>query len=77
MARYILLRIPDDQQAELLIQDMADYPEADLLTPSQENSVHAKIEGFYGGYSELDEPELVKEINRSHHDWLIIEPEKY
>ncbi len=44
MTRYVLLRIGNDEQAETLIRDMAEYPESDLLTPSQENFVHATID---------------------------------
>lgn len=41
MTRYVQLKIQDDEQAEALPRDLADYPDADLLTPEQENRVHA------------------------------------
>lgn len=41
MARYVLLRVEDDAEAAALLEDMRDYPDDGLLTPGQENRVHA------------------------------------
>lgn len=43
MAKFVLLRIENDQEAQRLIEDMTAYPNNPLLTPSQENQCHATI----------------------------------
>ncbi len=43
MSRYVLLRIADDAEADDLLRDMAMWPASDLLTPCQENTVHAEV----------------------------------
>jgi hypothetical protein len=43
VTRYVLLKIEDDAQAELLIRDTAVWPDSDLLSPCQENRVGATI----------------------------------
>lgn len=43
MARYILLRIEDDREADDLLRDIALYPHSPLLTPTQENTVSVEI----------------------------------
>jgi len=40
---YVLLRIDDPVEAARLIEDMRDYPDSPLLTPSQENTVQARL----------------------------------
>lgn len=45
MARYVLLRIEDEAEADDLIRDMIEYPHAPLLTPVQENIVLARLLG--------------------------------
>lgn len=45
MTTYVLLRIDDDTEAQDLIEDMREWPapEYALLTPCQENDVHAVL----------------------------------
>jgi hypothetical protein len=43
MARYVLIRIESDVEADRLIEDARDYPDNPILTPSQENDVHATV----------------------------------
>ena len=43
MARYVLLRIEDDAEADLLLEDIALYPHQPLLTPSQEHPVMVEV----------------------------------
>jgi hypothetical protein len=43
MAKFVLLRIENETEAQWLIDDAATYPESPILTPSQENAVHAQI----------------------------------
>jgi hypothetical protein len=43
MARYVLLRVGDDVEADLLLRDIAAHPHAPLLTPSQENTVSVEV----------------------------------
>jgi len=45
----VVLRVDDPAQARLLVRDMADEPGAALLTPSQENEVHARLVGYADG----------------------------
>jgi len=40
---FVLLRIEDDTEAERLVQDMFDYPDSPLLTPTLENTVYATV----------------------------------
>lgn len=47
--RYVLLRIDDDTEADRLLEDLAVYPDSDLLTPCQENQVHAVLVGEVTG----------------------------
>lgn len=42
-ARYVLLRIEDDQEADDLLRDLALYPHAPLLSPVQENTVSVEV----------------------------------
>ncbi len=43
MARYVLLRIEDDREADDLLRDIAANPHSPLLTPSQENTVSVEV----------------------------------
>ncbi|MDN5932673.1 MAG: hypothetical protein L0I24_16680 [Pseudonocardia sp.] len=43
MARYVLLRIEDDREADDLLRDVALYPRSSLLTPTQENAVSVEV----------------------------------
>lgn len=43
MARYVLLRIEDDDQADDLLRDIALNPRTPLLTPLFENEVLAEV----------------------------------
>lgn len=43
MARYVLIRIEDDDEADLFLRDVAAHPHSDLLTPSQENAVSVEV----------------------------------
>jgi len=47
MAVYVLLAFDDDDQAHTLVEDMLRTPYADILTPSQENNVHATVRGVW------------------------------
>lgn len=44
MTTFVLLRIEDDDEAQRLLDDMQEYPGEPLLTPSQENTVHATLD---------------------------------
>ncbi len=44
--RYVLLVIPDDDQAQDLLEDMADHPDEPLLTPAG-HTIHAAIGGTW------------------------------
>lgn len=68
MARYVLLRIDDDAQAADLLTDMADYPDADLLTPSQEHQVHAEVINL--PYDADNMAELTYELARSYAEYV-------
>lgn len=41
--KYILLRIEDDDDARLLVEEAAEYPDSPLLTPWSEHEVYARI----------------------------------
>jgi hypothetical protein len=41
--KYILLRVNNDAEAQRLIEDATEYPDSPLLTPCQENPVHAEV----------------------------------
>ena len=77
MARYVLLRIEDDDQAADLITDMAVYPDGDILTPSQEHHVHATVvdlenvdrEGHWAHSYRVGD-EIVDAIHQSHCEFL-------
>lgn len=43
MTTFVLLRIEDDDEAQRLLDDMQEYPGSPLLTPVQENTVHATL----------------------------------
>jgi hypothetical protein len=43
MTKFVLLRIENDDEALDLLGDMAEYPDDPLLTPVQENTVHATV----------------------------------
>jgi hypothetical protein len=43
MARYVLLQIDSDKEADTLVSDMEEYPDSNLLTPVQENRITAKV----------------------------------
>lgn len=43
MARYVLLRIDDDEEADDLLRDVVTAPTSPLLTPRFERSVHVEI----------------------------------
>lgn len=43
MTTYVVLAIADDSEAGFFIQDMTEYPKAALLSPVQENTIHARI----------------------------------
>jgi hypothetical protein len=43
MARYVLLRIEDDDEADTLLRDLAVAPNSPLLTPRYENPVHVEL----------------------------------
>jgi hypothetical protein len=43
MARYVLLRVGDDGEADLLLRDIAAHPHSPLLTPTQENTVSVEV----------------------------------
>ena len=55
--KFVVLRFENDADADLLVRDMTEWPDDDLLTPCQENFVHAMLVGVY--------PEaVISEINR-------------
>lgn len=56
MAMYVLLRFENDDQALTLIEDMQEYSDADILTPTQENNVHATVEALYKAPTMFHEP---------------------
>jgi hypothetical protein len=65
VTRYVLLRIEDDAQAATLIEDMAEWQDSDLLTPCQENTVHAEIVSA----TDRGNPRAIFDaIERSHHE---------
>ncbi len=79
MARYVLLRIEDDDEADDLLRDMARYPQSDLLTPCLENTVHAEVvpdldpSDFWAAYlpsveadNEKRRRDLMAELRRSY-----------
>lgn len=43
MARYVLLRIEDDEEADDLLRDVVTAPNAPLLTPRFERVVHVEL----------------------------------
>lgn len=43
MTTYVLLRIGNDDEAASLVRDMNEWPDSELLTPCQENRVHATV----------------------------------
>lgn len=43
MAKYLLLRVDDDSQADDLLRDLNRYPNQPLLTPVQENTVRVEL----------------------------------
>lgn len=43
MAKYILLRVENDEDARLLVQDIENNPAEPLLSPSQENAIFATV----------------------------------
>jgi hypothetical protein len=47
VAVYVMLAFDDDEQAKTLVEDMLRSPGADILTPSQENNVHATVRAVY------------------------------
>lgn len=42
-ARYVLLRIANDVEADRFLLDLARYPSDPLLSPVQENTVHVEV----------------------------------
>lgn len=47
MAVYVLLAFDNDEDARTLVQDMLEYPDRNILTPAQENDVHATVRGVW------------------------------
>lgn len=47
MAVYVMLQFDDEQQAKTFVTDIIDYPDSDILTPSQENNVRAKVRAVF------------------------------
>ena len=47
MAVYVLLEFADEDQAKTLVEDMFEYTDSDILTPCQENNVHAEVCGIW------------------------------
>lgn len=45
--KFVLLRFENDADADLLVEDMTEWPDSDLLTPCQEHFVHATLVGVY------------------------------
>jgi hypothetical protein len=45
--KFVVLRFESDADADLLVEDMTEYPASDLLTPCQEHFVHATLVGVY------------------------------
>jgi len=45
MTTFVLLRVEDDDEARTLIDDMAEYSDSPLLTPTQEHTVYATVGG--------------------------------
>lgn len=43
MARYVLLRIEDDDEADALLRDLVLAPNSPLLTPRHEHPVHVEL----------------------------------
>jgi hypothetical protein len=43
MARYVLLRIDDDEEADDLLRDLVTAPTSPLLTPRFERPVHVEV----------------------------------
>lgn len=43
MTRYILLRVEDDDEADLLLQDIMVWPSSPLLSPCQEHMVSVEL----------------------------------
>lgn len=43
MARYVLLRIEDDEEADDFLRDLAIAPNSPLLTPRFEHPVHVEL----------------------------------
>jgi hypothetical protein len=62
MARYVLLRISDEAELATFLEDTANYPSHDLLTPCQENGVDFDVVGLPLDAAPAD---LRQEIGRS------------
>jgi len=45
--KFVVLRFENDADADLLVEDMTEWPNDDILTPCQENFVHATLVGVY------------------------------
>lgn len=56
VAMLVVLSFDDDEQALTLIEDMLDHPDDMILTPSQENDVHGKVQALYKWPTQFHEP---------------------
>lgn len=45
--KFVVLRFEKDADADLLVEDMTEWPDDDILTPCHENDVHATLVGVY------------------------------
>jgi hypothetical protein len=62
---YVLLRVDDPAEARMLLEDLAEYPDHALLTPCQENVVHAQV--AYIGDDDGDHgPSMADLVGRSY-----------
>lgn len=56
MAMFVLLRFEDDNQALTLIEDMQEYKDSAILTPTQENNVMATAVALFKAPTMFHEP---------------------